>query len=286
MSEEEDDFKVTDADKVKAAAKFLKDAPLLEFQEVHKEVKSLLGSQDLLARAMKDTVPEHWETLHAPIGTGKDPPFVLLSAAGKLDDGSYACPTSNLAYTVDWAKQTASESRELTDDEQKQIGVEDEARADLVKVMTDYISDHHEGGGKGVGKFAVYKKGDDYVICVHADKANKPNMWTGTYTTTATLSGGDATFSTRIQLHYWEDGNVQLNSNWEAKAKVKTGKALAANFVKELTKHVNEYHKRLSQDFNDMSSATLKNLRRVLPITKQQIQWGKLDGYKLSKDGS
>jgi len=281
MSEEED-YKVTDEDKVAAASQVLLSTPLKEFQEVHKEVKSLLGKQALLDEAMK-SVPGAWETSHCSIETGADPPYVLLSSAGKVGDLEYACPGSSQAYTVDLETQKTTGSRDLTSDEKKEIGLDDETRCALDKALTQYVDEHHEG----CGKFAVYKKGEDYVICVHADLADKKNMWTGTLTNTATLSGRtDVKFFTKVQIHYWEDGNCQLNSSWDGKAKVKDGKTLALEVVKALTSHVNEYHNLMSQDFAMMNSSTLKLMRRVLPITKQKIQWAKLEGYKLAKDGS
>lgn len=284
MSDDEKAYEVTDEDKVAAARTILVNTPLKEFQEVHKEVKTLLGKKALLDEAMK-SIPGHWETFHAAIDTGKDAkqPYVLLSSAGKVGELEYACPISQTAYTVDLEKQVATDSRDLTSDEQKELGIEDELRVTLEKNMATYVQDHHEG----CGKYAVYKKGDDYIICVHADLENKGNFWTGTLTNTATLSGGtDLKFDTKVQIHYWEDGNCQLNSSWDGTAKVKPGKALAVDVVKELTKHVNEYHNIVSKDFASMNSATLKLMRRILPFTKQKIQWSKLEGYKLSKGDS
>jgi len=276
-----DDQKVTDEEIVTAASSFLTGVPLLEFEEVHEQVKNLISDKKLLEDAMK-AVPARYESCNAPIATDKDPPFVLVNAAGKVGEGEYACPTSSLAYTVDWVKQKGTDSRDLSDAEKAAIGVDDETRLALDKAIAKYLAEHHEKGGN----HAVFKKGDEYIICVQSALANKKSMWTGTYTTTATLSGGDLAFKTKVQVHYWEDGNVQLNSNWQGKATVKEGKSLATDVAKELTKHVNLYHNRVNMDFATMSSGTLKSLRRVLPITKQKIKWEKIETYKLAKENS
>lgn len=271
--------KVTDEERIQAATSFLKSAPLAEYKMVHKEVSALLNDQATLSKAVAQ-VPPSWEARNAPIISGEQK--LLITKPGKLKNGEYASCRYGKAFTIDFAKQSVTETRDLTPEEKGALGMDDTTRKALEAEVDAYLADHMDPHGKG----EVFKKGDDYVICLHADNAKMAAFWTGNWTAQATLkpSEGKVEMSTRVQVHYWEDGNVQMNSTHKSTSNVKNDDDKVKNTMKALKDFLLTYHSAISKAYIQMDANTFKNLRRKLPITKQKMQWDKLEQYMIGKD--
>lgn len=274
-----DDLKVSDEDKLKAATSFLQCAPLAEYKQVYKEVSTLLNDGDILGKAV-DQVHSSWETRIAPI-VDKDKKR-LITSTGKISDGVYAAPRTGEAFTVDFAKQAITTTRDLSDAEKSKMGVDDDTRGKLQEALDAYMADHMDPHGNG----EVFKDGDNYVICIHSDNAKMSAFWTGNWTSQATIYPDEEKIemSTRVQVHYWEDGNVQMNSTHKSTSKVKKGDKMVESAIKALADFLLTYHSAVSKAYIQMDTSTFKNLRRKLPITKQKIAWNKLEQYKIGKE--
>ena len=79
----------------------------------------------------------------------------------------------------------------------------------------------------------------------------------------------------KLQVHYYEDGNVQLNSNTDKSGSAKGGDAAtaAANAIKQIKRIEAEFQSALDNSYNVMGDTTFKALRRTLPITKKKMEW-------------
>lgn len=86
----------------------------------------------------------------------------------------------------------------------------------------------------------------------------------------------------KVDVHYYEDGNVRLLTNKTVAASIgsETGSAIA----KEISATEKKYQEELNRGFVDLSEGTFKGLRRQLPVTRQKIEWDKLTGYRLGQD--
>lgn len=270
-------------EKIEAAGQFLVQAPLGEFQEVRSAVSVLLENE-LLNKAC-EVLPAHMESSCAPLTTEKSPGYILLTEAARLDTGVYGCPRAGLAYTVDFSKMEVTGEREMTEEESNQIGLADDLRIALEKETGVYINEHHDK----YGKYAVTKSGNEYHISVHSNRARSDNFTSGVWQVKGVLQesgdGYDLALENIVKVHYYEDGNVQMNSATKDCIKIAKGDVgqMTSEVIFALNKFVVDYHSKISDYYLKMQDSTFKLLRRQLPITKSKIDWDKLQLYSLAK---
>jgi len=88
----------------------------------------------------------------------------------------------------------------------------------------------------------------------------------------------------RINVHYYEDGNVQLNSNFSKKKDgmaAKDPNALADAVTKAIADFEGEFQNNIDLSYEKMNNTTFKALRRALPISGQKIKWEKIAHYTI-----
>lgn len=90
----------------------------------------------------------------------------------------------------------------------------------------------------------------------------------------------------RVNVHYYEDGNVQLNTNTVKRTAVRASNPaqLADEAVKAISKLEHEFHTSLESSYDMMNETTFKALRRALPMTHTKVQWSKISQYKLGQE--
>eukprot|EP00121_Abeoforma_whisleri_P009475 Awhi_evm2s8714 len=94
------------------------------------------------------------------------------------------------------------------------------------------------------------------------------------------LESKQLTGKLKVQVHYYEDGNVQLQAHKEI-----TESAKNAAEIGDIMKRVEtEYQNGINENYATMSETTFKALRRALPITKSKLDWSKICNYKVGKE--
>lgn len=86
----------------------------------------------------------------------------------------------------------------------------------------------------------------------------------------------------KVDVHYYEDGNVRLLTDKPVSASVTSG--TGAGIAKEISSTEKKYQDELNRGFVSLSEGAFKGLRRQLPVTRQKIEWDKVTGYRLGQD--
>lgn len=94
---------------------------------------------------------------------------------------------------------------------------------------------------------------------------------------TSSLSG-----SIKVDVHYYEDGNVRLLTDKPVSGTVTSG--TGAGIAKEISSGEKKYQEELNRGFVNLSEGAFKGLRRQLPVTRQKIEWDKVTSYRLGQD--
>ena len=90
------------------------------------------------------------------------------------------------------------------------------------------------------------------------------------------------TGTVKVDVHYYEDGNVAMNTT--KPIDISIGSLSAEAVVSRIAAAERDYQENLNRAFVQMSEGAFKGLRRQLPVTRQKVEWEKVGGYKLGQD--
>ncbi|KAM3501588.1 hypothetical protein MY10362_005436 [Beauveria mimosiformis] len=111
-----------------------------------------------------------------------------------------------------------------------------------------------------------------------ADLTN--GRWRSVYTFDP--SSGSLEGTIKVDVHYYEDGNVRLQTKKPVSLSVASG--TGAGIAKDISSTEKKYQEELNRGFVSLSEGAFKGLRRQLPVTRQKIEWDKVTGYRLGQD--
>ena len=85
-----------------------------------------------------------------------------------------------------------------------------------------------------------------------------------------------------VDVHYYEDGNVALNTTKPVSISIPS--VSAESIVSRIATAERDYQEALNRAFVQTAEGVFKGLRRQLPITRQKVEWEKVGGYRLGQD--
>ena len=198
---------------------------------------------------------------------------VALNAAGEVG-GGYLDISCGTVFSVDHTSLATSEcdSSYLPDP-----AVEG-TRAALQTEVSAYLADKYSSD-ESAG--CVYAKDGKMVVILTGEKANLKNFWSGKWNSVWTISvnAGEAEVAGEIKIlaHYFEDGNMQLNTSKPVSAKKIGSAGSDADLAKAIVAHITEAESAvqmgLESMYANMGEQTLRAMRRVMPITRNKMEW-------------
>ncbi|KAI8635604.1 2-oxoisovalerate dehydrogenase beta subunit [Xylariaceae sp. FL1651] len=201
---------------------------------------------------------------------------VIISSHNSLGDGRYYDAESSSSFAFDHATQKASEVQSYP---------LEGAQADLVKStlksLSTYVNEHYPNASYG-----AYSTENDtkLAIIIVANKYSPNNFWNGRWRSLYIFdpSSGSLEGSIKVDVHYYEDGNVRLLTSKPVTGSVSSG--TGAGICKEIAVGEKKYQEELNRGFTDLSEGAFKGLRRQLPVTRQKIEWDKVASYRVGQD--
>jgi len=266
-------------ERLKLAADLLLDAPPGEIDDVIADISNLIDNDELLEPKIMESLRiyniENFVTVEIPDSDKK----VILSKYNQLETDTFIDPRSNQKFKYNCISQKIEEIESFTPQEEKEP-----LRCSVQSVLDDYFLKHYSEGSS-----AVFATETGLAIILAGVKLSKKNFWNGCIKSSWVYESASRELSGKIQsqVHYYEEGNVQLNSTRESKITLepeedldKFGKAL----VKEISEVERVYQAALNEGYAHLNEAAFKGLRRTLPITRSKLDWTQISTYKVGSE--
>lgn len=160
---------------------------------------------------------------------------------------------------------------------------------------------------RGLAAF-VRLRGHGYTVLMISYGECRTGRWRSSYCLDLTPSEPSLTGSIRIDVHFFEQGNVQLSTSFIPSILLPSNitvssapEDLAKAVIKAIKKAEEEYQLELNDAYKEMSEKTFRSLRRALPVsvlnkminlhlreygcfaqvTRQKMDWAKVANYKI-----
>ncbi|WWD16125.1 hypothetical protein CI109_100550 [Kwoniella shandongensis] len=129
-----------------------------------------------------------------------------------------------------------------------------------------------------------------YTLEIVGNRYNPNNFWTGRWRTQWIVdkAAESVSGSINVDVHYYEQGNVQLATQHKASFPLPTepngSQSVASQIVTTISKIETNYHLELNDVYGELGDKAFRALRRALPVTRQKMDWEKVSGYSLGSD--
>ncbi|VDN57404.1 unnamed protein product [Dracunculus medinensis] len=277
---------ITDNDKVRIASGFLLHAPPGEFNEVFNDVRMLLNNDALLKDGCGVAFAQYNKEQFMPARLEGVEKQTLITPFNELPNGRFFDARSKNTFKFDHLRKEAIDVQpDNTIDSSVELWLKY-----LQEEADKYMDSHYEDSGVA----AIFPSANSLVLCIESHQFQPKNFWNGRWRSQWTLPLHDGKSGQhevkgviKVQVHYYEDGNVQLVSTKDITAKINLladHTQSAKDIFKVIWDEESKYQEAVQDNYQQMSSTTFKALRRQLPVTGAKFDWNNAYAYRIGKD--
>ncbi|KAJ2355173.1 F-actin-capping protein subunit alpha [Coemansia erecta] len=268
------------ADKIAKAASLLLHSPPGEVDDVFNDIRGIVNDDDALQEHIEPVLAESNMQQFLVVDVPSKQTKALITPYNRVGDTQYYDPNTRTVFAFDHLHRTASDVQDWTNDDE--TAQQHEAlRAALQQELDTYVDAHYEGGSA-----AVYWHENALVSCIVSNRFSPTNFWNGSWRAmwSFDVATGQLNGSTKVRVHYFEDGNVQLDTQTDFSADVPL-QGDDADRAKKVARCIRDFEAEFQQSigngYRQLSEKTFKGLRRTLPVTRTRIDWDKIANYKI-----
>jgi hypothetical protein len=155
----------------------------------------------------------------------------------------------------------------------------------MLKSLSTHFAEHYPPSSNSA--YTVCSTPDDSAIAIltSTTKSSPKNFLSGRWRSTFLYDPASSTLSgtIKVNVHYYEDGNVALSTTKKVDSVTVDGSD-GASVVRKVAALEKQYQEEVNRTFVGMNETSFKSLRRQLPVTRQKVEWERIRGYTLGGD--
>jgi len=273
-----DEDELSPAEKLKLAQNFVLHSPPGQVQKVTEDVRKLIPGIDeaALTRMVARVNRDQFLSVERPGSSER----VLLTPAGQLENGNFLDPSGQQQLKVDHLQQRTTGASPLSQAEMSTFGgAAEPTRKAVAGAMESHAAECMPdatvttyGRDLGGGKIQV-------TCCTGSCSMNLGSFWSGLWRSewklemAAGSSSGTLSGKISCHVHYFEDGNVQLEDSTDFSTTLDLQSDAGAAFVGQVKQWEEKFISSMEDIYQTMNEHVLNALRRRLPITKVKFDW-------------
>ncbi|RKP39606.1 F-actin capping protein, alpha subunit [Dimargaris cristalligena] len=288
------DVELSVEEKIKIASGFLLSSPPGEVNDVFNDIRGIINNDEALQVGITPVLEEYNTEQLLTVTLPDTDGAVIISKHNRADADHFIDPRSKQIFKFDHLRQIATDAQPHIAESSAE-----ELRAVVDEAVSKYASEHFpEGADSGAGRTGAGHDGDDVqilTILIVSNKYSPQNFWNGRWRSiwTVNLASGEVKGRAHVVVHYYEHGNIQLNSTKEFTVPTDAVgplvdrsqiKEYARQLVKQISTSEKQYQFALNDTYTQLSESIFKGLRRNLPVTRNKIDWDKILNYKLGAE--
>ncbi|KAJ2131615.1 F-actin-capping protein subunit alpha [Coemansia sp. RSA 678] len=267
--------------KIAKAASLLLHSPPGEVDDVFNDIRGIVNDDEALQEHIEPVLAESNMQQFLATTVPNTDSRVLITPYNRVGDTEFFDPNSCTVFTFDHLHRTAHDAAPWTAPEDAQQ--HEPLRQALYDELSLYVQAHYADGSLGV----FWHEGA-LVSCVVSNRFSPSNFWNGSWRSMWSFDpqSGQLNGSTKVRVHYFEDGNVQLDTQTDFAADVEDmDDGVRAKRVAKLIRGFEaEFQQSIGDGYRQLAEKTFKGLRRSLPVTRSRMDWDKVANYTIGDE--